>query len=246
MPENERTTELIEQRVEDDGSTLALHRRGEAYEVLRDGRRAIVSDARRSEASLAELALAPLRGRDDVTVVVAGLGMGFGVRAVLDAPGVKIARVDVVESSRAIVDWEARHFAALNGDALKDPRVSLHAVDLATFLKQARLGALPGAPEDGWFAVLLDLDDGPGGLWRPENAAFYTDEGIGRLEAALRPGGVLALWSPARETALMGRLHARLQNVAELLVPVEIEGRSSLDYIYRGRRHPPPPSKPAN
>jgi spermidine synthase len=245
MTPSEPATEMIDRQVEDGGATVELHRRGEAYDVLVDGRRVMASDVRRSEQSLVELAMAPLRGRDDVSVLVAGLGMGYLVRAVLDAPGVKIARVDVVEASRAVVDWEARYFAALNGDALKDPRVKLHALDLATLLKQVRLGAGDFPPE-GWFAVLLDLDEGPGALSRPGNAEFYTDEGVARLEGALRPGGVLALWSPQRETELMRRMHARLQNVAEMLVPVEIEGRAQLDYVYRGRRHPPPPSKPAN
>ena len=37
-----------------------------------------------------------------------------------------------------------------------------------------------------------------------------------------------------------------LQNVAEMAVPVEPDGQSNLDYIYRGRRKAPPPQKPAN
>jgi spermidine synthase len=238
-------TEVIEQRVEDDGATVELHRRGEAYEVRIDGRRSLVSDQRRSEGSLVELALTPLRGRDDVSVLLAGLGMGFTVRAAIDATGLKVVRIDVVESCRAVVDWEAQYFAALNGDALKDPRVKVHQTDLATFLKQARLG-VADVPADGWFAVILDIDEGPSQLTRPANEAFYTEEGLGRLETALRPGGVLAMWSPQRETSLLQRMHARFQSVAEMLVPVEVEGQSSLDYVYRGRRHPPPPTKPAN
>jgi spermidine synthase len=241
MAHSERAAELVDRQVEEGGTTIELHRRGEAYDVLLDGRRVIASDARGSERSLVELAVAPLRGRDDITVLLAGLGMGFTLRAALDMPGVK--RVDVAEISPAIVDWGARFFAALNGDAMKDPRVHLHKTELGTLLKQLRLSSGPDLPPaDGWFAVVLDIDEGPAQLWRPENAGYYTDEGLARLEQALRPGGVLAMWSPQRETELVRALHARLQNVAEVVVPVD----RGLDYVYRGRRSAPPPVKPAN
>lgn len=182
-----------------------------------------------------ELALAPLGQRDDITVVLAGLGMGFTLRALLGAPGVQ--RVDVVEASPAMIEWEARHFAALNGDALKDPRVELHATDLAAFCKSLRLGAAD-VPGDGWLALILDMDEGPTAPARAGNEAFYTDEGVDRLQTALRPGGVLALWSARREPELLQRLHARLKNVAEVVVPVELDDQPSLDYVYRGRRPP--------
>jgi spermidine synthase len=238
----EPAAELLDRRVEDDGVTVELFRRGNQYEVWREGKRVIASDVRRSEQSLAELAVGPLRGRDDVSLLVAGLGMGFLLRAALDAPGCRVIRVDVVERSQAIIDWNAQHFAQINQDAAKDGRVKMHHADLGGFLKQMRF-----APDfDGWFAIILDMDQGPSSLWRPENAGFYEEDGIARLEGALRPGGVLAMWSAQRELDLFKRMHARLQNVAEMAVPVEIEGQSTLDYIYRGRRQAPPPQKPAN
>jgi spermidine synthase len=239
---------VIDRRVEA-GVTIELVQRGDAFDVLVDGRRVMRSDARRAEKQLVELALAPLGQRDDLTVVLAGLGMGFTLRAVLDSPGVQ--RVDVVEASAAVIDWEARHFAGLNGDALGDARVKLHAMDLAAFAKSPRTGGAEVAPPDksgGWFALLLDMDEGPALVSRPGNDAFYEDDGLERLETVLRPGGVLALWSAAREPALLQRMHARLKNVAEIVVPVDLDDRSNLDYVYRGRRAPNPiePKRPLN
>jgi spermidine synthase len=236
---------VIDRRVED-GATIELVQRGEALDVLLEGRRVMRSDARRAEKQLVELALAPLGQRDDITVVLAGLGMGFTLRALLDAPGVQ--RVDVVEASAAVVEWEARHFAGLNGDALKDPRVRLHAMDLAAFLKALRTKDLAPPSGDGWLALVLDMDEGPALISRAGNDAFYDDAGIERLEAALRPGGVLALWSATREPPLLQRMHARLKNVAEIVVPVDLDDKSNLDYVYRGRRPPNPidGSRPLN
>jgi spermidine synthase len=232
---------VLDRRLED-GATVELVQRGDAFDVLVDGRRVMRSDARRAEKQLVELALAPLGQRDDITVVLAGLGMGFTLRALLDAPGV--TRVDVVEASRAVLDWDARHFAGLNGDARKDPRVTLHALDLAAFLKALRTHQVAPPSGDGWLALVLDMDEGPAQVSRVGNEAFYDDEGIERLETVLRPGGVLALWSAAREPALLQRMHARLKNVAEIVVPVELDdGKPNLDYVYRGRR-PPNPVEP--
>ena len=242
------SSEILERVVDEAGLTHELHRRGEAYDVFVDGTRQMASDQRRAERSLIELTLAPLRDRDDVSLLLAGLGMGFTLRAALDSPNIK--RVDVLEASRAMVDWEARYFAALNGDVLKDPRVKLHPVELGAFLKLVRLGAARDLPpeiaSDGWLALVLDTGEGPSAPGRPGNEQLYTDDGLERLEGALRPGGVLALWTAQREPELVRRMHARLQNVAEVAVPVDLDGKASLDYVYRGRRHPPASRKPAN
>ncbi len=229
--------ETIDRRVTPDGHEVALVKRGDEFEIVYDGTFLMASDCRRSERALAELAFAPLSQRDDVSVLVGGLGMGHTLRAVLDAPGV--VRVDVAEISDAVVEWNRQHFGALNGDALADPRVHLHVADLATFIKQVRYTPIEEV-KDGWLAMLLDVDNGPSWTTRPQNEPLYSDEGIARLETALRPGGVLAVWSAQREVEFLRRLHARMVNVAELAVPVDVGGKSSLDYVYRGRRPPEP------
>jgi|SRR5579871_2688810 len=227
--------EVIDRRVTPDGVEVALVKRGDAFEIVYDGNFLMASDSRRSERSLAELAMAPLTQRDDVKALVAGLGMGFTLRAILDQPGV--IRVDVVEISDAVVDWNKQYFGKLNGEALADPRVHLHQMDLATFLKQQRYTPIEEVKE-GWLGLLLDVDNGPSWPTRPANANLYTEEGLARLEAALRPGGVIAIWSAQRELEFLKRLHARFVNVAEMAVPVEVGGKSNLDYVYRGRRPP--------
>ena len=229
--------EVIERRVTPEGTEIALVKRDAEFEIVYDGHFLMASDCRRSERSLAELAMAPLSQRDDVTVLVAGLGMGHTLRAALDSPGV--IRVDVVEISDAVVEWNRQYFAALNGAALDDPRVQLHTVELAQFVKQFRYTPIEPV-KDGYLALLLDVDNGPSWPTRRENANLYTDEGLEKLAGILRPGGVIAVWSAQREVEFVRRMHARFVNVAEMVVPVEIGGKAGLDYIYRGRRAPEP------
>jgi spermidine synthase len=215
--------EVVERR-EEAGGAIELHRRGTEYDVVVEGRTVMSSDVRRSEGSLAELALAPWTGRDDLTVLVAGLGMGHLARAFLQFP--TVARVDVVEASQAIIDWEAQHF----GNVAKDARVRIHHAELGEFLRGAK--PLPA----GWLVFAVDTDEFPYGLSRPENAALYQDDGLRLLEDALRPGGVLTLWATEKHDDLFKRMWARFQNVIKIGVPVEVRGHSSIDYVYRGRR----------
>jgi spermidine synthase len=236
-------TELVEQR-EEGGQVYALHRRGEAYDVTVDGQLICATDQPRNEEQLVELAVAPLRGRDDATVLLAGLGTGRTLRHILDAKGLRVVRVDVVEGSPAMVDWGKQYFAATNGDALADPRVHLHKTTLLSLIRQVRLGAPNLLPEEGAMALIVDTDHGPDGLLRKGNEAHYTDDGLGELEMALRPGGVLALWSNKREPELTRRLTARFQNIAEVVVPVDAP--NALDYIYRARRHAATQTGPAS
>lgn len=211
--------------VVEDGRTVELYQDGDQFEVTVDGRRVMASAA----ATLAELAVSPWHGRDDVSVLVGGLGMGHLVRAVLDAPGAAVVRVDVVEASAAIRRWNQELFA--HRSTLADPRVAVHDGELTAFVRAPRQ---PPLPPDGWFALILDLDEHPAWYARTGNPFLYTDEGLDTLVAALRPGGVLALWTAQRDDALDRRLRARLQQVNRVGVPTD----AGLDYVYRGRRPP--------
>jgi spermidine synthase len=209
--------QLVDRQIED-GSTYELQRRGEAYEVLVDGRLLLATDAPRNARSLVELALAPFAGRDDVRVLLGGLGAGHTARELVCRP--EVAHVDAVEVSRTIINWQLRYFGAVTND----PRVSIHAVDLATYLRQPR--------SDTWHAVLLDIDEWPVSLSRPENVELYHEEGMLLLESALRPGGAVVVWAARKDEDLFARMHRRFEHVARVALPVD----GGLDYAYRGRR----------
>src|SRR5581483_7324588 len=120
--------------------------------------------------------------------LVGGVGMGFTLRATLDVLPPD-ATVVVAELVPAVVDWNRGALGPLAGHPLKDRRVRVHLSDVGVTLSSA-----PGR----FDAVLLDVDNGPASFTSPENDRLYNDRGLAAAHAALKAGGVLAVWS-ARE-----------------------------------------------
>lgn len=230
-----------------DGESLILRRAGGGFEIWTgeaggEGAEAaprllMASAIRRCEGELANSVMGPLRDRHDCTILLAGLGMGYTLSAILASQ--RVIRVDVVEHSSAIIDWNRSHLSTLHNEPpLADARVHVHQMGLADYLRSMRYGTIPGLTLEGggYLGAVIDLDHGPSHLLRAQNAALYSDEGLQDLEEALRPGGVLVLWSEGRDSELLARMQTRFQNLAEVAYPVDVPGSPGLDYLYRGRR----------
>ncbi len=170
------------------GGELVLRGRGGEYEIRIDGAELMTSRGHGSETALAELACAAIAGQPAPRLLIGGLGMGYTLRAALDRLPTA-ARVVVAELVPEVADWNRGPLASLAGDPLGDPRVDLRIVDVADVL-----AAEPGAGS-GFDAVLLDVDNGPAALTRAANAGLYQTAGIALAVRALRPGGILAVWS---------------------------------------------------
>lgn len=178
----------------------------EGYEILIDGAFLMASHGSHAERAMAGLGrqrLAPEAGR--LTVLVGGLGAGHTLRAALDLDGVQ--RVVVAEIGAKVIEWNRLYFAEANGYAVDDPRVEIEIADLAD--------VIDSSPKC-FDLMLLDVDNGPGWLAAPENAGLYTSDGAAACRRFLRPGGVLAVWSPQPNP----EFEATLRNVFPI---VEIE-----------------------
>lgn len=183
------------------------------YEILIDGAFLMASHGCHSERAMARLAHERLRDcPEGTTVLVGGLGAGHTLRAVLDLPGIQ--RVVVAEIGRKVEAWNRRWFAPFNGDAVDDPRVEVVVADVLQVIQDS-----PGA----FDLVLLDVDNGPGWLAAPGNAALYDVAGLRACRASVRPGGVLAVWTPDRNEVLGSALTAAFGEVEA--VDTSSEGR---------------------
>jgi spermidine synthase len=132
----------------------------------------------------------------------------------------------VAELVPGIVEWARGPMAALTAGCLDDPRVSLRIADV---------GAEIAAPGSGYDAILLDVDNGPDGLTRPGNDRLYGMNGLARARAALRLGGVLAVWSAAPDAAFARRLDAAGFAAEEVRLRARANGKGPMHLIWFAR-----------
>ncbi|ROS30774.1 spermidine synthase [Cellulomonas sp. PhB150] len=145
-----------------------------------------------AEVALADMGLDRLADRSDLVVVVGGLGLGYTARAVLDHANV--AALVVVDFLAPVIDWHRRGLVPLGAGLVGDPRCRLVQGDFFA-LAAAEQGFDLGQPQRLVDAILVDIDHSPRHLLAPQNAPFYTADGLRRLRGQLTPGGVFALWS---------------------------------------------------
>ena len=178
------------------GEPLRLMRRGAELSIMIGANELMNSRLGASEAALAQRACARLGDVAAPRVLIGGLGMGFTLRAALEALG-PAARVTVAELAPQVVAWARGPMAALFAGALEDARTRVRIGDVAEAIGEAA---------QAWDAILLDVDNGPGGLVSPANDGLYGARGLAVARAALAPGGVLGVWSAAPDAAFAKRL----------------------------------------
>lgn len=188
--------------------TLRLLQRGAEFSIRLDHNELMNSRLSGSEEALAELACARIASRRDARILIGGLGMGFTLRATLAASGPD-ARIAVAELMPAVIAWARGPMAGIFGNSLDDARVQLREADVIGVIRAA-----PGA----YDAILLDVDNGPEGLMREQNDRLYDAAGLKAAWTALRPGGVLAVWSAEPSSGFSARLRRCAFSVDEIAI----------------------------
>jgi spermidine synthase len=200
------------------GGELRLMQRGREFSIMLGQIELMNSRVTGSEEALATLSCARIRDRQRTQLLIGGLGMGFTLRAALAELGPD-ATITVAEVVPAVIQWARGPLTDVFGTSLGDPRVSIREADVGLIIKSS---------SSVYDAILLDVDNGPEGLTRESNDRLYGFRGLRAASRALRPGGVLAIWSSGPDRNFAERLRRTGLDVAE--VPVRAKGA-------RGGRH---------
>lgn len=195
--------ELLGETRTADGADLKLTRRGNEYIILANGKSLMSSRMHGSEEALAQFGCRQARVLEQPCVLVGGLGMGFTLRATLDLLP-KDAEVVVAELVPAVVEWNRDLLSPLAQHPLKDRRVRVDIQDVTLTLSSAL---------SRFDAILLDVDNGPAAFTTEANTGLYDDRGLAAARAALKPGGVLAVWSARDDRKFEQRLRYNGFNV---------------------------------
>lgn len=208
------------------GPPLRLFRRGDDFMIVLDRNELMSSRMSGSEIALGTMTCARLAGHPAPRLLIGGYGMGFTLRAVLGSLGAD-ARIMVAELVPGILDWARGPMAVLTDNCLDDPRVEIVIGDVG--------GAIAGGV-GRYDAILLDVDNGPDGLTREANDGLYTARGLAAARMALRPGGVLAVWSAGADAAFARRLGQAGFAVDEVRVRARDNGKGPTHIIWFATR----------
>jgi len=194
-----RSRLLATARIPDTAIELKLHEHRDRFAISIPGRGELMNTrVHGSEIALAQRALQRAPRHGDRRVLIGGLGMGFTLAAALRHCGAD-AEIVVSELVPEVVDWNRELVGEPSGHPLRDGRVRVRIGDVAEALRE---------PGPGFDAILMDVDNGPEGLIRTENDWLYGPNGLAAARKALRPGGVLAVWSATPDAGFTRRLEA--------------------------------------
>jgi spermidine synthase len=211
--------------IPDTDKQMQLYRSGELFSIKIPGRGDLMnSRVHGSEKALAELACERLVGKEKPRLLIGGLGMGFTLAAALKTlgPGAEVLTAELVPE---VVTWNRTLMGAPAGHPLADPRSRIYVGDVADLIRQEPAG---------FDAILMDVDNGPEALVRRENDWLYGPAGLQATRAALRPGGVLAVWSASPDRGFGKRLQQAGFDVREHVVRPHRAGKGPRHHIWIG------------
>jgi len=203
---------LVDTAALPDGGQLRLMRRDGEFAIMYGREQLMGSWDSASEQGLAQMVCDRL-DLPDVKLLIGGLGMGFTLAAALAAT-TPAASILVAELVPEVAAWAAGPLAHLFDGRLEDPRVSLEIADVHDVIVRNP------AAFDG---ILLDVDNGPDGLIDLLNDRLYCNWGLRAAWDALRPGGILAVWTSYPDRGFFERLEDAGFDVEEFDVPASEE-----------------------
>lgn len=207
-----------------DKTQLKLMQRGDEFSIMLGTNELMNSRLSGSEEALATLSAERVGKRPKARLLIGGLGMGFTLRAAQASFGPD-SELIVAELVPEIIAWARGPLTPVFGTCLDDPRVTIINDDV---------GKIIAAGKGAYDAILLDVDNGPDGVSREQNDKLYGLAALRKSWAALRPGGVLAVWSAHPSEPFAKRLAAAGFSVDEVRVRARSVGKGARHVIWLG------------
>lgn len=179
------------------GDEIVLRRRGDVFDIRFNGWELMSNRNAVSETALAQMACGRIE-RAAPRILIGGLGMGYTLRAVLDAVGPG-AQVVVCELLAEVVAWNQGMLSPLANHPLKDGRVTVMTRNVADVISDT---------SRRFDAILLDTDNGPDAVVHAPNHTLYAKEGLLRLARVADEDAVIGFWSAAQSPRFEAALDA--------------------------------------
>lgn len=180
-----------------------------------------------TEVALARAALA--EASDPRHVLVGGLGLGFTAHEALSDH--RVERVTVAEIEEPLVRWFRDGTIPHGPTYLADDRLGVTVADVQEVVAESHPASFD--------LVLLDVDNGPDFLLFESNAPIYEKVFLREIEATLRPGGTLVIWSSTESPRLAGSMESVFGNSAIRALPVTLQGRDETYWLHSATKQPP-------
>jgi len=201
---------------------IILLKRGSEFSIRTAGTELMNSRVHGSEEALAKLTCSRIKQTSGLQILIGGLGMGYTLAAALEQSKAD-TRIIVSELIPAVVRWNREYIGHLAHVPLDDPRVSVKEEDVAKIIMKKK---------SAWDAIILDVDNGPAGLTRTANDRLYDGTGLKTSFLALRPKGILAVWSSKADEAFTRRLKQCGFKTETVIVRARKSGKGSRHTIW--------------
>lgn len=199
-----------------EGETLELFEHDSDFFISVKGETLMSSVAYGSEQELGRMACQPFRAARQPIILVGGLGLGFTLKAVLESVSQSKAKIVVSEIIPEVVDWNKTFFDKFHPGLLDDIRVGIKLQPVQTIIAEQ---------QDAFHTIILDVDNGPSAFSGEQNDDLYSASGLAKIYAALKSGGLLAVWSSYQDKNFTKRLRKAGFDTSFVEVPAAHKGR---------------------
>jgi spermidine synthase len=212
---------ILAQSISEHGETI-LRTGTTGYEVIVNGQFLMSSASGGSSRALIEFGMELLPRKENLAVLIGGLGLGFSLQTALDYK--EVERVTVVEIEPSIIHWYHQDLIPGALQMVKDARTQIIQRDFTEYIRECR---------ELFHLIALDIDNGPEWLSHESNGALYTPGYLLQVKKCLVPGGIVAFWSADESPVLEKNLAEHFETVTcRTFNDHNGEGRVIPAYIY--------------